>query len=134
MLILDKLLGIATVGSVVANATSLQRLLSGLTSILALTVIGTILGSVLLVGCFGALYMALVYFGLNIYAAAVMVSLLMFAAMAVVFLIVIVRLRQLRELTRNNMRTPYPGFSQVSKIFDAFIEGILETRKNGRHV
>ena len=129
MPVIDKLLSLATVGSAVANTTLLPRLVSGLTGILALTVIAALMGGTLLISGFYAIYIALVSYGLDTRAAAVTVALLIFVTMAITLCLLVIRVRHLKELSHYEIRRDLPGLSQVIKVAEAFMEGLLTPRK-----
>jgi|GEM_PF-3521134 hypothetical protein len=130
MSFIDKLVGLATVGSAVANTTVLHRVASGLTGILALTMIASLIGGALLIAGFYGVYLGLVYYGLNPYAAAVTVALLTIATLAILLLLLAVRLRHLKELSHYEVQRDLPGMSQIVKVVDAFMEGLLTPRSN----
>lgn len=121
---MDKFLGLATVGSAVANAALLHRLVSNLTNILALTLVGAFMGGVLLSGGFFAIYFGLVHYGFAPYVATMTVAALIVMTMAVIFFLIAFRMRQLRELSRYSLRRDLPGLSQIAKIAEAFMEGL----------
>jgi large-conductance mechanosensitive channel len=129
MSVTEKALSLVAVGSAVVNAASFHRLVSGLTHILALTFIGAWMGSVLLIGGFFAIYFGLVHYGLDPYAAAITVALLMFLMMASILLLVVTRIRHLREVSCRSLQN-LPGLSQIANIAEAFMEGWLGARGN----
>lgn len=124
MSLVDKILGLITAGSAVANASVSHRLASRLADILVLTLIGSFIGGALIVGVFVAIYFGLVHYGLNPYAAGTMVALLMFVAMAAIFLLIALRMKQLRESSSKEFRRRLSTISPIN-IVEAFLEGLL---------
>jgi hypothetical protein len=124
---IGKLMGLATVGSSLANVTLLHRFLASATSVVALTMISAFMCCVLLIGIFGATYISLVHYGLDPYAAAITVALIMIIMTGGCVSLTIIRLRQLREIPHHNMHRDIPGMSHISSIADAFMKGFLKS-------
>lgn len=122
---MDKILGLVATGSVIANAASTHRITSGLVDILVLTLVGSLIASVLIVGAFLVVYLGLVHFGLNSYVAGLTVAILMFASMGIIFLIVALRMRRLRETSSRRFRHELLRISPMINVVEAFMEGLL---------
>ncbi len=125
----DKLLGLAGMGSSIANVSLLKRFLSGITVVLALTAISsTMIGMIAIVGFYG-LYVALIHYGLEHSAAVVMVVSLALIVAGTLATMAAIRWRELREMPRI---IESPLLSQVGKLAEAFMNGLTAGRSSGR--
>ena len=127
MPIMDKLLGLATVGSAVANTALFHRFTTSLTNILALTLIGSLMAGLLLIGAYIAIYFGLVHYGLDPIAAIITVAVLLIITIATIFLLIAVRLRQLREISHYSIHSNLPNLSKIPSIVEAFMEGLFSS-------
>jgi hypothetical protein len=121
----DKFLGLAGMGSTLVHASVLKRFLSGVTAVVALTVISSTMAGMIAVVGFYALYLGLVHYGLDYRAAVVTVSGFAVILTAALATLAVLRWRHLREMPRL-LETPV--FGDMGRIAEAFINGL----KTGR--
>lgn len=129
---IDRLLGLAGMGSTIANISFLKRFLSGVAVVVALTAVSsTILGMLLVAGLY-ALYISLVHHGLDPAVAALTASGIALAIVIALAVLAIMRWYQLRDMPRlfDNMEAPI--INRVSRLADAFISGLLADRPRRR--
>jgi membrane protein implicated in regulation of membrane protease activity len=135
---IDKILGAVTVGGTLANVTlnanMLQRFLESVALVVVTAIAGSILGCVLLLGGFYALYAGMVGAGLPAPAAALIVALLMFAATAALIIAMLSRLRQLHQKapTASGFRRHLPLLGRLGTVADAFLDGMARRRAASR--
>jgi hypothetical protein len=126
---ISKLMGLASIGSSVANVALLQRFLEGIIGIIALTIVSAMMAGMLVVSGFYAAYVGLMHYGLDPDAAGVTIILL--ACIATLSLIgwVVWQLRNLRELPRHALPHGLPPvMARATDMAQAFIEGFLHPR------
>ena len=131
MLSVDKLLGLAGMGSTIANISLLRRFLSGVAVVIALTAISSTIAGMLLIAGFYALYLSLIHHGLDPSLAALTVGGGALIIVIVLAIFAVLRWYELREMPRLlYMETPI--ISRASKLADAFINGLLAERTRKR--
>jgi hypothetical protein len=129
---IDKLLGIAGVGSTLANISLLKRFLSGVSTVIALTALcSTMVGMILIVALY-ALYLALIHHGLEPQAALFTAAGMAVVVMAGLALAAVMRWRELRGMPEMLLQ-PAPVISKVGEIADAFITGLTTERPHPHH-
>jgi len=127
MLSIDRLLGLAGMGSTIANVSMIKQFLSGIAVVVAFTAIsGTMAGMLLTAGLY-ALYVSLMHHGLDPVAAAIMVSSLAVIIMAGFGGVALVQWRQLREIPRL-FSIEKPIIKRAHRLAEAFIEGLMTER------
>ncbi len=127
---IDKVLGIAGMGSTIANVSLLKRFLSGVTTVIALTAISSTMAGMLLLTAIYGLYLGLIHYGLEPVAAVVAMGSLALIITAILAWMAVMRWRELRELP--HIMTHGPLMGQVNRIADAFVDGLLSRRHNDR--
>lgn len=126
---LSKLMGLVTVGSAWAGTARLNRLLSGALNVVVLVIISALMCSFLLLGAFGAIYISLVHYGLDPYAAAITVAALMGVLTLTVVGVTVMKFRHLSDMSSQHIRSEsVPGLSNLNSIVDAFLEGFNNAR------
>jgi hypothetical protein len=126
-----KLLGTATVGSAmaVASAGLLQRFLSGLASIVILSIVSAFMLCVLLAGGFSMAYVCLVHYGLDPYAAGITVGIAAFFITIALVVATIAQIRQLRGLPHRSLDKYRSHWPDIANVADAFIDGFLNHKE-----
>lgn len=120
---LEKLLGLATIGSTFASVSLLHRFLTRLATVLALTIISALMTGVLLIGVFYAIYLGLTTNGLTHEAALLIVGALVLALTAGLICITLRQLHIIKSLQPSPMKQTFPGLSFVGSIAEAFLDG-----------
>jgi hypothetical protein len=128
MSIVNKLLGLATVGSTLANVTLLHRFLSAATTIVTLTVLSACMCCILLAGGFYAVYAGLIHYGIEPYTAALAVGALVVVLTVVIVTLTIYRVKRLRELPYYSGPRHMPQLSHIQSAAHAFMDGLLNPR------
>jgi len=122
---INKLLGLASVGSTIANVSLLQRFLTDVTAVVALTAVaGTMLGAIVILGFYG-LYLGLIAHGLDPQTAFIAVSVLALVVIALVTTIAVMRWRHLRATPHNILSLDTPIVAQVGRLVDSFLAGLM---------
>jgi hypothetical protein len=124
---LEKLLGLLSIGSSFASLSILHRFLSQLAIVLALILVSSLMAGALIIGAFYGLYTALVYDGLTRLMAASVVSAL---ALGITLLFISLTVREVRKLRRlpsssSGIHSKFPSLSSLSGIAEAFVDGLL---------
>jgi len=121
-----KLLDITTLGSTVTGFALLQKFLSRLTVIVALTIISSIMVVVLMMAGFYAVYVSLVYYGVAHQAAMVTTGGIALLVTLTLIGITVSRLRQIRNI--HHLMLDLPVISNIRSLADSFIEGFFSRR------
>jgi hypothetical protein len=124
--IVEKLVGVATIGGALANVALLQRFLTGIAHVVALSVISGLMVCLLLLGSFFGLYFGLTHYGLGSTVAALMIGAFAFLITSGIIGLTVLKLRQLQELPVHATHAPMPVLAHLSSLAAAFIEGLLE--------
>jgi hypothetical protein len=127
MLSVDKLLGLAGVGSTIASVTLLKRFLSGIAVVIALTAISSTMAGMLLITGFYALYLSLTHHGLDPTIAAITIGSVALIIVIVLAVMAVMRWYQLRDMPRL-LHGESPLIDRASKLAAAFINGLLTER------
>jgi hypothetical protein len=124
---IEKVIGVAGMGTTIANASLLKRFLSDMTMVVALTAIsGTMVGMILIVGFYG-LYLTLMHNGLQEVAAILTVGGIVLVIAATLAGMAYSRWRQLHDLP-GNMLEESPIISNLSKLAESFMDGLMAGR------
>jgi len=128
---LNKFVGMASIGSSFANIALLQRFLEGIVGVIALTILSAMMAGMLIMSAFYGLYLGLTRYGLDPDAALVAVVAIGSFLTAALSALTVARLRQLRELP---LRTaPMPTLSRLTNVTHAFIDGFKAHPSNTRN-
>lgn len=122
---IGKLMGLASIGSSLANIALLQRFLGDIVSIIALTILSAMMTAMLLIGCFYGAYAGLTDYGLNPVVASVTVAGIALLLTALLIGLTVRKLRQLHELPKH-LRAGIPPFSRTGTIVHAFLEEFMK--------
>lgn len=122
----EKLMGIATVGSALANVTLLHRFLSRFVVVVAFTVISALLTGAILIALFYEAYWELTEHGLASDVAVGALTILAIFLTALFAWLTLAHLRRLRG-TPNILQQHFPAFSHLGGIVDAFVDGLLDS-------
>ncbi len=133
LLMLEKLLGLATIGSTYASLSLLHRFLVRLVAVLALTIISALMTGVLLMGLFYGLYCALISYGLVPDAAIILVGILMFVLTASLVCATISQIKKIRGLHPSPLYANLPGYSLISSLLESFMEGFSNHQHDDHH-
>ena len=128
-LMLSKILGAATVGSALASVGLLHRFLSGIASIVMLSVVGAFMICVLLASGFYMAYSSLVFYGLDPYVAGITMAAIAFFITVILVALMIGQIHRLRELPYHHLSPNGAGLPDVSHIVGAFVDGFLNHKK-----
>ncbi len=127
MPMLDTLLGLAGVGTTIANVSLVRRFLSGIALVVALTAAGGVMTGIFMAAMLYALYLSLVRHGLDPVIAAVMIGGFALVIIALLGTFAAMRWYQLREIP-NLLYPEKPFFARAGKIADAFMNGFIGDR------
>lgn len=130
---LEKLLGLATIGSTFASVSLLHRFLMRLAIVLALTIISALMAGALLIGLFYGLYSVLTSYGLSPDAALVVVGILILIITASLITFTMYQLRMIKNLQPSPLRSTFPGFSFISELGESFLEGFSKAPHRDKH-
>jgi hypothetical protein len=131
---ISKLIGLASIGGAFMNVSMLQRFLSGITSVIALTVMGALTASMLIACAFFGIYISLVRYGMETEAAFITVLGLVFFLTVALAGLAWLRLQRLRELPYHIMlRRDIPVVSKVHGVVNAFLDGLTDEDHTVRH-
>ena len=123
---ISKLAGIASIGGSIANVSLIQRFLSGLTSIIAFTVLSALMAGMLIVCAFYGAYAWLLQYGMDQTSAVEVILGLMFFLTAVLASVAYWRLQELRKFPTQLLHREVPGLARVSSVVNAFLDGFHE--------
>ena len=131
---LEKLLGLAMLGSSLANVTLLHRFLSRVVVVVALTIISALFTGVLFLAALYGVYYALTYYGLAPQAAVSLIAIFVVLVTALLIAVMANQLQKIREIPHSLPSSGLPSFSQLGGITEAFIDGLLyHPRGNKTH-
>lgn len=126
---LSKFLGFATVGSALASVGLLHRFLSGMATIVILSVVSAFMCCVLLASGMYMAYSSLVFYGLDPYVAGITMAAIVFAITVILAALLIEQIRRLRELPYHHLNAGVAGLPDLSHIAGAFVDGFLNPKK-----
>jgi len=121
----EKLMGIATIGSALANVTLLHRFLAKAVVVVALTVISALLTGAVLIALFYEAYWELTQHGLASDVAVVVLTIFAIVLTASFIWVTLAHLGRLRG-GPNILQQHFPAFSHLGNIVDAFVDGLLD--------
>ncbi len=126
---ISNLLGVASVGSVLASANIMHRFLSSMAKIMVLAIVCAFMLCALLVAVFVALYFGLVRYGLDpvdvtmaLGAVALLLTITLVAATAH-------QLRRFRDHSAYSLPKSNSPWPDLGSIVNAFIDGFLNSKK-----
>jgi len=123
---IGKLIGLASIGSSLANLAMVQRFLEGLIGVIVLSIVGAAMTSMLLIaGLYGS-YRGLTYYGLDHEAALVMIASVAVLLTAAVIGFTLARLRHLREISLCALPQEFPHLAHIPSVINAFLEGLTK--------
>ncbi len=126
---LGKLLGLATVGGTLASVGVMHRLLLSMVNIIIMAIAGAFMACALLASMFYTAYFCLVRYGVPSYDAGFMLSATALLITSVLTVIILWKLRQLRDLSRYGLHKDGEGLPDIGKVAIAFLEGFLNPKK-----
>lgn len=126
---ISNLLGVASVGSVLASANIMHRFLSSMAKIMVLAIVCAFMLCALMVGVFVVLYFGLVHYGFD--PAAVAMAL---GALALLLTITLAaatthQLRRFRDHSAYSSSQSRGDWPDLGGIANAFIDGFLNSKK-----
>jgi len=121
---LDKLIGLTTIGSTLAGLTMLQRFLAGVTGVLALTVVSALMSGLILMGGFITAYFTLVHYGVEPMLAALTVTSATCMVTALLIIFTLIKVRRLKEMSQHHLYRDVPSLAHIGDIASAFIKGL----------
>jgi predicted PurR-regulated permease PerM len=123
---LGKIMGLASLGSSLANVRLLQRFLSGVASVIALTVVSAILVGLLLASAFVGMFFALEHFGLEPLVAGLLVIAMVLLVVGGCVGLALAKIRELRDLPNNSLNFEVPSIAKFTSAVEAFIDGFVQ--------
>ncbi|MDD2325494.1 MAG: hypothetical protein PHW63_05790 [Alphaproteobacteria bacterium] len=126
---ISKLLGVASVGSVLASANIMHRFLSSMAKIMVLAIVCAFMLCALMVGVFVALYFSLVQYGFDPVAVAVVLGAVVSLLTVTIVAATVHQLRCFRDHSAYSLpksRSDWPDFGNIA---NAFIDGFLGSKK-----
>ena len=123
---ISRLAGFAQVGGTLANIGMMHRFSAGITSIIAFTVLSSLMAGMLLVCGFYGMYLGLVQYGMDSNAALMVIALVMLFLTILLGAMAYLRLQELRDIPTRFMRREPPGFARVGNVVNAFLKGFNE--------
>ena len=122
---MNKLMDLASIGSMLANVTLLRRFLTDVTGVIALTVLSALMGSLLVAASLCGIYIGLTHYGLDPVAGLFTVIALAFLLTAGLALATVRRVRMMREFSYHGLpQDVAPPISRLGSIANAFFEGL----------
>jgi len=126
----EKLLSLMTISSTIISAAAARRFLSRLVVVLALTVVGAVLASAVIIMALCGVYCGLMALGLGMGWAIAITILLSLSSLLGVGLAVRYHLQRLKQSLPRNVGDYIPPMSSIVTVVEAFIAG-LTGRKQG---
>ena len=123
---IGKLMGLASLGSGLANIRLLQRFLSGVATVIALTIVSAILVGMLVASTFIGIFFLLTHFGLDPTAAAILVIVAVLLLIGLLVNLTLLRIRELRDIPNNAFNFEVPSVAKVVTVVESFIEGFIK--------
>ena len=126
---ISNLLGVASVGSVLASANIMHRFLLSMAKIMVLAIVCAFMLCALMVGVFVMLYFSLVHYGLD--PAVVAIALGAVALLLTVALVAATthQLRRFRDYSAYSSSKSHGALPGLGSIVNAFIDGFLNSKK-----
>jgi hypothetical protein len=126
---LSRLLGITAVGASIAKARLVQRFINDLAGVITLAIATGCMAGALLIGGFYIAYQGLVRYGLDQFAAELLIA--AFAAATVILMIsrITARLRGMGSIPGNIIQTEFPLANRLNGLVDSFIDGVLSAAR-----
>jgi ABC-type multidrug transport system fused ATPase/permease subunit len=126
---IGKILEMMTAGSALASVGALHRFMSSIVSIVILTLLTAFLLCVLIGTSIAMGYLALVHFGLDPFAAAMVIGLIAFLIASTAIGVIIAKIQKLRNLSSTPVASMKTGVVELSDMLDAFVDGFLNPHK-----
>jgi hypothetical protein len=122
-------MGLASIGSSLANVSLLHRFLEGIISLIALTIVSAMMaGMLILTGLYG-IYVVLTRYGLTPDAALVTIIALGLAITLALVSLTYARLRHLRSLPELILPRNFLPLARTARLTQAFMEGFRSRSK-----
>jgi len=125
---MDKLIALAAVAQNIYSRWLFRRLLSGMITIVILTIITAVMVSAMLIGGLYFIYQALLHLGMEPYLATLGITVIVMASVLLFMFIILVLLRRLREMPRWLLKRKVPPVSHANDVVNAFLDGFLESQ------
>lgn len=119
------LLGTLSLSRSYADVPVIRKMLSGITMMIALTIVSGIMISALIVGGLYAAYLVQVYYGMQPVAAFVITGVLAVIITMIFVSATIMHSRNLAEMPKHLFKTESPLTYRASGIANAFLDGLL---------
>jgi hypothetical protein len=120
---MGRLKDLIAVTGMVTNIALLDSFLTGVTNVIALTVIAALMSGLCLVGGLLLLYLGMTHYGVEPFIAALVVTGAALFIAASLVITVVLKLRDLRKLSHYTSHSNLPIVSRIGRIADAFIDG-----------
>jgi hypothetical protein len=130
MSVLDKLIGLATVGSSISSAYQLKRLMPKIVKAVVLAVLTSMMAMFLAAACLGAFYLGLVNAGYDPLEAMLIIGGLLLLVTLAFLGLTLKHFFVVRENMHHVLRPKIPIASSVQDIIEAFLDGFLSKPKD----
>ena len=118
---------------VLANVRLLHRFLSGVATVIALTVVSAIMAGMLLSAAFVGNFILLVHLGLDPIAAGILVVVAVLAFLGVLIAMTVRRVEELRDLPNRYLNFDVPVLAKVTDFVESFIGGFIQHAARQAH-
>jgi len=109
----------------------LQKFLVGITTIVTLTIIGAMLGSLFLICGFSLLYLELTRNGLDPAVALLLIGGIVFVMTLTLVVLAVLRIRELQEMpVLSLVQRNVPTLAYAHEIAESFLSGLLSTKSS----
>lgn len=126
---INKLLGVASVGSILASANIMHRFLSSMAKIMVLAIVCGFMLCALIVGFFAVLYFSLVHYGLDPTAAAMGLGATALLLTVTLMAAITHQLRRFGDHSAYSMPKSRSDWPDLGNIANAFLDGFLSNKK-----
>ena len=126
----SRLLGIAAVGASIAKARLVQRFVNDLANVITLAIVTGFMAGALLIGGFYIAYQGLVHYGLEPFAAQVLIAITGTLAVLILLAMTASYLRRLKTIPGQIIHAEFPLSSRLNGLADSFLDGLFGSSRD----
>ncbi len=121
----SKLLGIAAVGASIAKARLVQRFIKDLANVITLAIVTGFIAGALLIGVFYIAYQGLTRYGLDPFAAQILIAVISAVTVLILLGMTASCLRRLKSIPGQIIHGEFPLSHRLNRLADSFLDGLL---------
>ena len=130
---LSTLLGITAVGTSIAKARLMQRFVGDITNVITLAIATGLVIGALLIGGFYIAYQGLIRYGLDPFAAQILIAVISAITALVLLSITTSYIKRLKSIPAQLIHGEFPLSSRLNGLADSFLNGLLGSSANPKN-